>query len=102
MLAPSDVAALARSGRVQQDPSYHARERNVRFEQIRTLLAFCYKVVKDNRTGDQGKPLHPNGYVCWCADWGRNIWRIDFNLVQGPDRQLILVVTGWPLETERT
>lgn len=86
------VRELALLGRVAPDPKYHAYEHGVRFEQLRTLLAFCSRVDADRR------PEHPNGYVAWCTNWGGEIYRVDFNLERRPDGEVILIVTGWKLE----
>lgn len=98
MAAPSltreRVRELALMGRVVPDPSYHGQEHGVRFERLRTLLAFCQRVEPDRR------PAHPRGHVAWCTNWGGEVYRIDFNLERRPDGDVILIVTGWRLEDD--
>lgn len=74
------------------DPGYHAGEHGLRFDQLRTLLAFAHRLVPDRR------PAHPRGYVAWCANWGGEIYRVDFNLDRAPDGEVVLIVTGWRME----
>ncbi len=96
MAAPSitrdRVRELVLAGRVAPDPRYHGEQHGVRFEQLRTLLAFCSRVDADRR------PDHPRGFVAWSTNWGGELYRIDFNVERRPDGEMILIVTGWNLE----
>lgn len=75
-------------------PDYHAYVHGIRFEDIVQRLSWCFKVVKDHRTDDQGRERHPNGYVAWGKNWAGETMRIDFDLIYRDGQDAIAVVTA--------
>jgi hypothetical protein len=58
-------------------------------------------VSPDDRRGPDGNLVHPDGYVAWCTDWKRGLYRVDFNYLQYNDGRLaIFVVTAMEVEVD--
>ena len=90
MLTNEQVQTMAKLGRVKPDPSYHAWQHFVGWEDIVYALQNCYWVDKDTRPDQQ------RGYVAWGHLCMTRRLRIDFNLATDDDGQLMLVVTAMP------
>lgn len=95
MVSSEDVQKLARRGRVAPHPSYHAHQHTVRFDEIVAGLGWCMRVEGDDREDAEGTPRHPDGYVAWCPYKGTRVLRVDFDIQQRDDGDLILVVTAF-------
>lgn len=93
MLTRERVVELARLGRVAPDPAFHGRRAHgATFGKLANQLLFTFRIEKDRR------PQHPRGYVAFTQDWGGEVYRVDFNLHEGADGEMILIVTGWKKE----
>ncbi|MHB8586329.1 MAG: hypothetical protein ACYDDF_10910 [Thermoplasmatota archaeon] len=93
MITREHVIDLARTGRVAPSPTFHARSSHgVRFDTLAQQLLFTFEVRKGVR------PEHPNGYVAFTQNWGREVYRVDFDLLTDAGGQTILIVTGWKVE----
>ena len=94
-----DVRRICIAGRVGQDVTYHADLHHLPFRQVEILLANCSHVVPDKRVDERGALRHPAGFVAFCQNYRREVFRVDFNLGEDDDgNQLILVVTAMQLE----
>ncbi len=92
-----DVRELARAGRVQRHPRYHAHEKGFAFLFLVQALAQCHSVVADERRDSVAALRHPNGWLGFCpAPRGR--LRIDFELLAAPTGDVLLIVTAMSLE----
>ncbi len=76
-------------------PTYHAHQHSIRFEEIVAGLQWCHRVEEDERDGNEGYRRHPQGYVAWCPYRGTRVIRVDFDLQEREDGDLILVVTAF-------
>ena len=88
---------LARRGRIRPSTKYRADlVHPVAWRDIMRLIVGCHSVRPDNRTGPDGRPLHPNGYVVRCRDWNARIHPIDLDFLIRED--LVEIVTAMELE----
>lgn len=93
MLTHEGVIDLARNARVAPDPAFHGRSAHgITFEKLAAQLLFTFRVEKDRR------PAHPKGYVAFTQNWGGEVYRVDFNLHEDGQGEMILIVTGWKKE----
>lgn len=98
MVVPTLDAAMVRDlasrGRVRQHHTWHGSQRHgIPFHVAATALSLCQRVVQDNRSGPDGKPRHPDGYVAW-ATTPTGTLRVDFNLETDDEGQLLALVTA--------
>lgn len=93
MVSRERVVDLARNGRVAPAPNFHGRSAHgASFEKLANQLCFTFRVDKDPR-GD-----HPRGYIAYTQDWGGEVYRVDFDLAENAEGEMILIVTGWKTE----
>ncbi len=90
-----DVHQLVRQGRAIKAPKYHPGKRGISFGSILAALERCYHVAKDERTGEDGQPLHPRGWYALANLPHRRRLRVDFDLHEDEHGRLLLVVTAY-------
>lgn len=91
----SDVHALVQNGRVLKAPHYHAGKRGLSFLDILAALERCYHVARDERTDAEGSPLHPRGWYALANLPHRRQLRIEFEVQQDDEGNLLLIVTAY-------
>lgn len=95
----ADVRQICLAGRVGQDVAYHSEIHLLPFRQVEILLANCSHVLPDNRVDEHGAVRHPQGFVAFCQNYRREVFRIDFNLAADDEgSRRILVVTAMQVE----
>ena len=93
MVSREDVIELARMGRVAPAPHFHGRSAHgATFEKLAHQLVFTFRLDRDPRTE------HARGWIAYTQNWGGEVYRVDLDLADAPDGEIILIVTGWKIE----
>lgn len=90
-----DVHRLVRQGRVIKAPNHHPGRRGIGFGSVLAALERCYHVARDERTGEDGRALHPRGWYALANLPHRRRLRVDFDVHEDEEGRLVLVVTAY-------
>lgn len=93
-LTPAEVRDIAEANRIAADPACHLWAHGFSLADAIVALRHCFRVQNDPRLHG-GKPPSGTAYRADCR-WLRNATlRIDFNLAESANGDVILVVTGF-------
>ena len=87
---------LARARRVAEDPGCHILQHGYRLHHVILALENCFRIQPDRRV--HGTGLRAEAYRADCHYFRGDAMRVDFNLSQAPDGEVILVVTAFLLK----
>ena len=86
-----EVHRLVAEGQAIKAPNYHVGKRGISFGQVLAALERCYHVAPDAR------PQHPDGWFALANLPSKRRLRIEFNVSEDFDGNLILVVTAYDI-----